>query len=99
MAVVVGSPADYRTRHPASAELVIEVAIASVDLDREKASIYAEAGVPEYWIVIPAQQLVEIYSDPTPQGYRHQRAHRTTDGELRPLRFPQTANLPATLLS
>ena len=52
-AVVQGKAEDYRAQHPTKAELVIEVAIATVDLDQEKAAVYATAGIPEYWIVIP----------------------------------------------
>jgi Uma2 family endonuclease len=99
IAVVIGAADDYRAHHPASAELIVEVAIATLDLDREKANVYAAAGVPEYWIVIPAQQAVEIYSDPSPRGYQTQRTHRIGDGELRSLRLSQLAILPAAILS
>src|SRR5437016_1542026 len=52
IAVVRGSAADFFKAHPTSAELVIEVAVSSPALDRENASLYAEAGVKEYWIVL-----------------------------------------------
>ena len=47
--------------HPSTAELVIEVAVASPDLDRENASLYAEADVKEYWIILGSQRQVEVY--------------------------------------
>lgn len=50
LAVVYGSLNDFRHAHPTTAELVIEVAISTVELDRQKAAIYAAAGVAEYCI-------------------------------------------------
>src|SRR5687768_15088951 len=61
IAVVCGNEADFFQAHPITAELVIEVAVSSPLLDRENASLYAEAGVKEYWIVLGAQRKVEVY--------------------------------------
>jgi Uma2 family endonuclease len=69
VAVVRGTNADFRTAHPTTAELVVEVAVTSLEIDRVKALIYAEAGVKEYWIVCPAEKSVEVYRQPSPQGY------------------------------
>ena len=33
--------------------------------------IYALSGVAEYWIVIPELSVIEIYTDPTNQGYHN----------------------------
>ena len=70
---------------------MIEVAIATLDLDRDKAEVYAAAGIPEYWIVVPEEDAVEVHRDPSPTGYRTNL--RFTDGEtlLRPERLPQAA--------
>ena len=67
--MVKGSRADYRYRKPSTAELVIEVAITSVGVDRMKAPIYAEAGISEYWIVQPEAKLTEVYRDPKDGHY------------------------------
>jgi len=49
IAVVAGEPEDYLEAHPATAALVVEVAEASLRLDRRfKAALYTEAGLPEY---------------------------------------------------
>ncbi len=64
LAIVRGVEQDFASRHPNTAELVIEIAVSSVALDREKAAIYAEAGVSEYWIVLPAQHRVEVHCRP-----------------------------------
>lgn len=69
LAVVKGSVADYAGEHPSTAALVIEVAVSSVSLDRENASLYAEAGVDEYWIVLPKQRQVEVYREPRDGAY------------------------------
>jgi Uma2 family endonuclease len=91
VAVVRGTPEDYRSQHPATADLLIEVAIATVDLDRDKADVYAAAGVAEYWIVVVEEGAVEVYRDLSPAGYRT--TLRFTDREtlLRPGRLPQAA--------
>ena len=67
--VVPGPLARYRRAHPGTAELVIEVAVTSLEIDRVKAGIYAEAGVKEYWIVCPEKKCVEVYRQPGTNGY------------------------------
>jgi Uma2 family endonuclease len=69
IALVVGSRDDYRQAHPATALLVIEVAVSSAAVDREKARIYAAAGVGEYLIVLPDEKCVEIYTQPAAGRY------------------------------
>ena len=64
-----GLPESYRHAHPTAAELVVEVALSSLEIDRVKALIYAEAGVPEYWIVCPEEKQVEVYRQPGAQGF------------------------------
>ena len=69
VAVVRGPEESYRTTHPTTAALVVEIAISSLEIDRVKAQIYAEAGVVEYWIVCPEEKQVEVYRGPGPKGY------------------------------
>jgi Uma2 family endonuclease len=64
ISILQGRAADFENAHPTTALLVIEVAISSVDLDREKATIYAEADIPEYWLAIPEPGILEIYTAP-----------------------------------
>src|SRR6266511_3825783 len=52
ISVVRGEEADFRDAHPTTAELVVEIAVTSAALDRANVSLYAEAGVKEYWIVL-----------------------------------------------
>jgi Uma2 family endonuclease len=67
IAVVRGSRADLWAGHPARPSLAIEVAESSLDFDRgEKSSLYARAGIADYWIVNLVDRVVEVYRDPTP---------------------------------
>ena len=66
VAVVPGSPEDYRQAHPSTALLVIEVADTSLEYDRTvKASLYASAGISEYWVVNLVERRPEVYREPT----------------------------------
>ncbi len=71
LAVVRGDEDDFADRHPSTAALVIEVAVTSAAEDRTLASLYAEAGVEEYWIVLPAQRRVEVHRQPEGGAYRN----------------------------
>jgi Uma2 family endonuclease len=79
VAVVDGTPDDYRRAHPRAARLVMEVAYSTIELDREKTHIYAAAGVPEYWLVLPGGQSVEVFTEPTETGYARRSIHRAAD--------------------
>jgi Uma2 family endonuclease len=68
--VTRGGERDFREKHPTTAELVIEIAISSPTLDRANASLYAEAGVKEYWIVLGQESRVEIYRRPESGRYQ-----------------------------
>jgi Uma2 family endonuclease len=67
IAVVAGAARDYVAAHPSTAALVVEVADSSLRLDRRfKASIYARAGLPEYWIVNLVDRTLEVHREPGP---------------------------------
>jgi Uma2 family endonuclease len=68
LAVVKARPSRYADRHPLASEvaLIVEVAGASIQRDREwKRRIFADAGIPVYWIVDLTGRQVEVYSDPS----------------------------------
>jgi len=47
---VRGSRADYRHAHPSRPALIVEVAETSLGFDRvAKGSLYARAGIEDYW--------------------------------------------------
>lgn len=64
LAIVRGDESEFAARHPTTAALVIEIAVTSAAEDRSLASLYAEAGVEEYWIVLPVERRVEVYRRP-----------------------------------
>jgi Uma2 family endonuclease len=70
IAVVCGVETNFFQAHPTTAEFVIEVAVSTATLDRENASLYAEAGVKEYWIVLGPERRVEVYRQPENGRYR-----------------------------
>jgi Uma2 family endonuclease len=75
IAVTLGAESDFATRHPSTAELVVEIAVSSATLDRENASLFAEAGVKEYWIVLGTERAVEVYRSPEGGAYKERRLH------------------------
>ena len=67
VAVIKGEPDDYAAKHPSTAALVVEVADSSLEHDRKhKASLYARAGIPEYWIVNVSERKLEVRRRPAP---------------------------------
>jgi len=59
--------------------LLIEVADSSLAYDRTtKMRLYAEARIPEYWVVDCAAESIEIYRTPAAEGYRD--VHFVTGG-------------------
>jgi Uma2 family endonuclease len=81
LALVEGS--HPRHRHPRIALLAVEVAVSSHKQDREtKASMYAWAPVPTYWLIDVPGRAVEVRSEPGPRGY--ERCDVYKPGELVP---------------
>ena len=79
IAVVRGTENQFFEAHPTTADLVVEVAVSSATLDRENASLYAEAGVPEYWIVLGVERKVEVYRQPKGGHYQEKFTLESTD--------------------
>jgi Uma2 family endonuclease len=71
--------------------LVVEVADTTVAYDRNtKLRLYAEAGIPEAWIVNVPAQRIEVYRDPVAGTYLAR--HETATGDvLSPSRLPAVA--------
>lgn len=86
--VAVVAMGDYTDAHPEGALLVIGVAESSIKKDRAKASIYAAAGVADYWIVNLSDRVVEVHRDPAGERYRNVSTHDAA-ARLEPLAFPE----------
>jgi len=77
--------------------LIIEVADSSLPEDTgEKAVLYAEAGIRDYWVVNLPLQTIEVRRDPGPEGYQSLAVLSGND-ELRPLACSEAVLVPATL--
>ena len=71
LAVVKGRPLDYRSAHPARPVLVVEVSETSLVKDRLlKGSLFARAGIEDYWIVNLADAVLEVYRQPVRESAR-----------------------------
>jgi len=105
VAVVAGTVADYLHEHPARPVLTVEVSESSLALDRlHKGSLYARAGLADYWVVNLIDRVLEVYREPVrdadaPFGWRYAR-REVLDATMvaRPLAAPQAAICVADLL-
>lgn len=65
VSVARGGPRDYLVAHPAWPVLVVEVSEATRAFDRGcKASLYARAGIADYWMVDLVARRLEVRRDP-----------------------------------
>jgi len=105
ISVVPGDPRDYRDAHPERAVLIVEVAVSRLRFDREqKGSLYARAGIADYWIVNIPDRRVEVYREPVsdaaaPFGWRYGRSIALGPTErVSPLAAPAAAVVIGDLL-
>ena len=104
-AVVAGDPRDYRDTHPTRPVLIVEVAESRLAFDRRrKASLYARAGIADYWVVNLVDRVLEVYREPVaapaaPYGFRYRSVTRLRPpATVTPLAAPSAAIPVADLL-
>jgi Uma2 family endonuclease len=69
--------------------LVVEVADTSLEYDRTtKAPLYAEAGVPEYWIINLVDDVLEVYRRPKGREYQTHEVMKP-GGRVTPQAWPE----------
>ena len=106
IAVIAGTIRDFLYRGLTEAVLVVEVSHSTLTYDRrEKASLYASAGVADYWIINVDQEpaQIEVHRQPASDeaqphgfGYREKTIHRS--GEIiQPLAAPQPVAVSSLL--
>ena len=82
----------YTEAHPGPEDvlLLVEVADSTLTYDREhKIPLYGRYGIPEVWLFDLINEHVEIYLDPSEDGYRRLfRPH--PDERITPLLLPET---------
>jgi len=105
VAVVPGTPEDYRSAHPSRPVLTVEVAESSLAGDRQrKGSVYARAGLADYWILNLGDRVLEVYREPAADptalfGWRYARREVfPSSAEVRPLALPGVATRVMDLL-
>jgi len=88
-------PGDYSNAPVADdVVLLIEVADTTWTYDtREKARLYAEAGIADYWAVNLVDHYVTVFREPGPKGYRSTQRYRGSE-EIRLLAFPDLTICP-----
>ncbi|PMB39342.1 hypothetical protein CEN41_21785 [Fischerella thermalis CCMEE 5330] len=78
----------YTDRHPAPIDIfwIIEVAKTSLKKDLEvKASVYARAGIQEYWILSLSTKKVIVFREP--QDGKYLKEQTISEGKIIPLAF------------
>jgi len=83
----------YSHKRPASEDvlLAVEVADTTVRFDRlVKARLYSRAGIPEFWLCLVADGVIEVYRGPSVDGYAGVTVHGS--GEIvSALAFPDVS--------
>lgn len=105
LSVVAGDPRASSLSHPAHPVLIVEVAETSLTFDREhKGSLYARAGIMDFWIVNLVDRELEVYRHPVaaplaPFGWRYgQRQALAATGAISALAAPSASISVADLM-
>ncbi|MBK7406934.1 MAG: Uma2 family endonuclease [Saprospirales bacterium] len=72
----------YSDRQPGPEDilLMVEVSLETLAKDRTlKLEKYARSGIPEYWIVIPEEEIVEVYRRPKDGAYQEKNTYGKGD--------------------
>ncbi|MEL6675894.1 MAG: Uma2 family endonuclease [Bacteroidota bacterium] len=76
--LVKGQMEDYADRHPRAQDILLLIEVSDTTLEKDrliKLPIYAEAGIPEVWIMNLPENQIEVYSLPQGQTYRQQSSY------------------------
>ena len=75
-------------RHPTQPDLVLEISDSSLKFDTgKKASLYASAQIPEYWVLNLTELCLEVYTDPKKNersefGWLYSKSRTLVSGEV-----------------
>jgi Uma2 family endonuclease len=90
LALVKSDPLDYDDRHPKAEDvyLIIEIADSTLKTDLTlKKQVYAEAKIPDYWVLDLAKRQLYVYRQPTEEGYQQEQILSERQS-IAPLFFP-----------
>jgi Uma2 family endonuclease len=105
VAVFPGAAGDYRDENPSNAALAVEISDSTLRFDRTtKASLYARAAIPEYWIVDLIHNQLIVHRRPQemddqPFGFGYALIEvLSTDAQVAPLAAAENSIAVADLL-
>jgi Uma2 family endonuclease len=105
VSVVSGPLADADPALPSGALLIVEVSDSSLTLDRtEKASLYARAGIADYWILNLGERVLEVHREPmpastAPHGWHYRQVYRLGAGDVVSPLAALRSRIPVTRLT
>ncbi len=91
--VLNGRQADYSDRQPMPEDvrLLVEVSVTTEEYDLgEKAAMYAQAGITDYWAVLVNEATIVVHRQPSAESYQNV-ARLTGEDTLSPLAMPEVA--------
>lgn len=78
--------------------MLVEVSDSTLAFDRQtKSVLYAQAGIPEYWILNLINNALELYRDPQPEGYQSKNVYPAS-AQIAPLFAPDAVVSVSDLL-
>lgn len=82
---------EYQESHPTPSDIfsVLEVADTTLYTDRkQKAPVYAKAGIAEYWVVSVNKRQIHVFREPGNENY-HQETQLSEDASIKLVAFPE----------
>lgn len=100
LAVLAQEIGQYLADDPLSTETLLIAEASNTTLRTDltvKQKMYAQSGIPEYWVVDIPNRLLHVFREPTADGYASETILTTAD-EVRPLAAPDAVVRVADLL-
>jgi Uma2 family endonuclease len=80
--IVQGKRRDYADRHPSPKEVLLVVEVADTTLQRDKTvklRVYAQAGIPNYWLLNLPERQLEVYHQASETSYKDVQIYKEND--------------------
>jgi Uma2 family endonuclease len=100
IAVVIPDPLYYEDHHPSPSEIYLIIEVADTTLRTDcgiKATIYAQFGIADYWVLDVNNRQLHVFRDPSQDGYQS-RVILGDDGSISPLQFPDISFMVGEML-
>lgn len=99
LAIVQRLGEEYLTHHPYPENIFWLIEFSETSLEKDlgiKRSLYAQANIPEYWVVDLKERILWVFRDP--QGQAYQTSQSYDSGTLSPGLFPDITVLVSALV-